>query len=119
MADCELAHLLNLSRRGGFWIDVRLRTGEATQRALGCGVDDATLFHEVLHQPDRIFMNDDRVIRHERADANAVVVGLVDVRAKPYEALHNLEPLGGRFPFGVALNESKASRGFDHRLAVS
>ena len=73
MTDGERAHLLNLGRRRDFRIDVGLRAREAAQRALGRRVGDAALFHQLLHQRDRVFVDDDGVVRHERADANGVV----------------------------------------------
>src|SRR5689334_17075217 len=49
MADGELAHLQDFSRRRDLRIHVGLRAREPSQRALRRRVSDAAIFHHLLH----------------------------------------------------------------------
>src|SRR5688500_5983141 len=73
MTDRERAHLRDLGRRRKLRIDVDLRAREPAQGALGGRVDDAALLHQLEHQLHGVFMDDDGVVGHERADADRVV----------------------------------------------
>src|SRR5678815_5159291 len=73
VAGRKLPRADDLLGRGHLRIHLDLRAAEAAQRALRRGVHDAAVLHVLRHEIDGILVNDDGVVRHERADADGIV----------------------------------------------